>query len=59
MGRAMAGGSAFDLSDTAGENDEGGWHAATVVSEKRAFSLISRDMSPDIGFDQSVNPYRG
>src|SRR6478672_6356773 len=32
---------------------------ATSVTEERARSVISRNDSPDIGFDQSVNPYRG
>lgn len=29
------------------------------VREDRARSIISRNDSPDIGFDQSINPYRG
>ncbi len=32
---------------------------ATQVTEERARSIISRNQSPDIGFSQSVNPYRG
>jgi len=32
---------------------------ATQVTEERARSIISRNDSPDIGFSQSVNPYRG
>lgn len=32
---------------------------ATRVSEERARSIISRNASPDVGFSQSVNPYRG
>ncbi|MGO3127269.1 MAG: PA0069 family radical SAM protein [Luteimonas sp.] len=32
---------------------------ATVVTEERARSIVSRNTSPDIGFSQSVNPYRG
>jgi len=31
----------------------------TRVTEERARSIISRNQSPDIGFSQSVNPYRG
>lgn len=31
----------------------------TQVTEERARSVISRNESPDIGFSQSVNPYRG
>ena len=32
---------------------------ATHVTEERARSIISRNDSPDIGFSQSINPYRG
>ena len=31
----------------------------TQVTEERARSIISRNDSPDIGFGQSINPYRG
>lgn len=31
----------------------------TVVTEERARSIVSRNDSPDVGFSQSVNPYRG
>jgi DNA repair photolyase len=31
----------------------------TQVTEERARSIISRNDSPDVGFSQSVNPYRG
>src|SRR2546427_8353701 len=31
----------------------------TSVTEERARSIISRNDSPDIGFDSSINPYRG
>ncbi len=31
----------------------------TTVTLERARSIISRNQSPDIGFSQSVNPYRG
>ena len=31
----------------------------TQVREERARSVISRNDSPDVGFSQSVNPYRG
>ncbi len=34
-------------------------HPDTRVTEERARSIISRNDSPDIGFSQSVNPYRG
>ncbi|MCC2597373.1 PA0069 family radical SAM protein [Pusillimonas sp. MFBS29] len=32
---------------------------ATVVSNETAKSIISRNESPDVPFDQSINPYRG
>lgn len=32
---------------------------ATTVTIETARSIISRNISPDIGFDQSINPYRG
>ncbi|KLI98275.1 PA0069 family radical SAM protein [Luteimonas sp. FCS-9] len=31
----------------------------TVVVEERARTVLSRNRSPDVGFDRSVNPYRG
>ena len=31
----------------------------TVVTPEQARTVISRNQSPDVGFDQSVNPYRG
>lgn len=31
----------------------------TTVTEESARSIISRNQSPDIPFDQSINPYRG
>ncbi len=39
--------------------DEIGTRVATQVREERARTVISRNDSPDIGFSQSVNPYRG
>lgn len=32
---------------------------ATSVTFEAARSIITRNESPDIGFDRSVNPYRG
>jgi DNA repair photolyase len=32
---------------------------ATTVTEERARSVISHNDSPDVGFSQSINPYRG
>jgi len=31
----------------------------TQVTEERARSVLTRNTSPDVGFNQSVNPYRG
>ena len=31
----------------------------TTVTPERARKMISRNQSPDIGFDQSINAYRG
>ena len=46
--------------------EDDGWNqdhplapAPTVVSEERARSAITRNDSPDISFDRSINPYRG
>ena len=55
---------------TVGEAVDDGWHAEeteefaaprlrTQVREETARSIISRNSSPDVGFDRSVNPYRG
>jgi len=34
-------------------------HPATTVTDEHARSIISRNDSPDIPFEQSINPYRG
>jgi len=60
----------FEKTICAGEDD--GWgslHAQddtdpampprTEVRIERARTIISRNQSPDVGFSQSVNPYRG
>ena len=31
----------------------------TTVTEERARKILTRNDSPDIGFDRSINPYRG
>src|SRR6202163_2831150 len=50
------------------ESDDDGWfqdpgdepaRVKTVISIERAKSVISRHNSPDVGFSQSINPYRG
>jgi DNA repair photolyase len=51
---------------TARERVDDGWHAepernsiATTVTAERARTIITRNDSPDISFDRSINPYRG
>ncbi|BCT92204.1 radical SAM protein [Lysobacter helvus] len=34
-------------------------HPATHVTEERARSIVTRNDSPDVGFNVSLNPYRG
>jgi len=34
-------------------------HPAPQVTDERARSIISHNESPDVGFNQSINPYRG
>lgn len=48
------------------EREDDGWHSPTdpnllrtEVSIERARSILTRNTSPDLGFDRSVNPYRG
>src|SRR5438128_1120515 len=41
------------------DGDEDSKRPPTSVTEERARSIISRNDSPDIPFDQSVNMYRG
>jgi len=39
--------------------EESAPHPATTVTDEHARSIISRNDSPDIPFEQSINPYRG
>jgi DNA repair photolyase len=41
------------------EADDDANRPKTIVTEERAKSIISRNDSPDVGFTQSINPYRG
>jgi DNA repair photolyase len=41
------------------EDDEAPPPLRTEVTAERARSIISRNDSPDVGFSQSINPYRG
>ncbi len=64
-GAASNGEGRFESLEKTREDD--GWHRddaaaprpSTVVTEERARSIISRNDSPDIHFEQSINPYRG
>jgi DNA repair photolyase len=47
----------FDDGWTPEEADER--RLQTTVTEERARSIISHNDSPDVGFSQSINPYRG
>ena len=55
----------FDTTERSTFDD--GWSAEeknsnsiqTSVTEERARSIIARNDSPDIAFEQSINPYRG
>ncbi len=49
--------SPFDDGWTNEEQIEGEFK--TTVTEERARSIIARNESPDVPFDQSINPYRG
>ncbi len=48
------------------ENFDDGWESLgqldaikTTVSEEKPKKIITRNTSPDLGFDRSINPYRG
>jgi DNA repair photolyase len=54
----------FERDERIGYDD--GWGSAedlpdirTTVTQERAKSIITRNESPDISFDRSINPYRG
>src|ERR1700733_5354274 len=46
----------FDDGGTRGEDAE---PLATEVTLEKPKAIITRNESPDIGFDRSINPYRG
>ncbi|MEM9853308.1 MAG: PA0069 family radical SAM protein [Pseudomonadota bacterium] len=64
-GRASAQNPAGRFSQTARESVEDGWGfeeaplARTQVSLEKARKIITRNGSPDLSFDRSINPYRG
>ena len=41
------------------DGDDGLARPATTVTTERARSIVSRNDSPDVPFEQSINPYRG
>lgn len=48
-----------DWLDQRGEIDGAPAPLRTTVTVERARTILSRNRSPDIGFDRSINPYRG
>lgn len=65
-GRGTASNPHNRFAPTRSEAEDDGWFQdaappcrATEVREERAKTVISRNQSPDVGFDRSVNPYRG
>ena len=48
-----------DWLDAQGEIDGPGPKLRTTVTEERAKTIVSFNQSPDIGFDRSINAYRG
>jgi DNA repair photolyase len=65
-GRGAASNPEGRFESTSAEAVDDGWEQedlaprpATTVTEERARSIISRNDSPDIAFEQSINPYRG
>jgi len=42
-----------------GDDDKHPRQAATTLTAERARTIISRNDSPDLGFDRTINPYRG
>jgi DNA repair photolyase len=48
---------AFDDGWDAGEGEAG--QLATTVQPMKSRTVIARNTSPDVGFDRSINPYRG
>ena len=64
-GRGTAANPANRYAPTRSEACDDGWHQevppsrATEVRQELAKSVITRNRSPDVGFDRSLNPYRG
>lgn len=45
--------------ETEGQRQQNGAAPATVVTPELTRAILSRNDSPDVGFDLSINPYRG
>ncbi len=65
-GRGAASNPEGRFESTRFQAEDDGWHReedehrpATEVREELARSVITRNDSPDVGFDQATNPYRG
>lgn len=65
-GRGTASNPHNRFAPTRSQSEDDGWYQeqtppclATEVRSERAKTVISRNQSPDVGFDRSVNPYRG
>src|ERR1700723_4340179 len=65
-GRGAVSNPAVRFEATSREQTHDGWyeeeiveHLSETVLPDHARSVISRNDSPDVGFDQSINPYRG
>lgn len=67
-GRGVTGNPALRFSERHSEPVDDGWtaeevdpasHPRTEVSDDPARTVISRNQSPDIPFDRSINPYKG
>jgi DNA repair photolyase len=65
-GRGAASNPEGRFESTRYQTEDDGWYReeddrrpATSVSQEVARSVVSRNDSPDVGFDQAINPYRG
>lgn len=65
-GRGAASSPHNRFAPTRSQAEDDGWFQAetppcraTEVRAERAKTVITRNQSPDVGFDRSVNPYRG
>ncbi|HEV2608418.1 MAG TPA: PA0069 family radical SAM protein, partial [Xanthomonadaceae bacterium] len=57
--RAEAVDDGWDIPHYYDADGEPATHPQTTITGERARSIISRNDSPDIGFSQSINPFRG